>query len=278
MALRKRPAALRQLKKIQTQLCEARGEAGIEQGVVAERLKVRGRTLRDWERSYDSPSTPHLIEWAREYGCRLVFVDSERKFTLPPVSLKDGESFVEHEVRRLVAPMKARRNETGLSRADASILVGVSRTSMQCWEDGEQTPMAIVLIGWGLLFRLRLKLELDKDLRELVERERAERIQVFHPPTRRATPAKALAASAEARDAITTILSPARNVGIQPLRKQYKRERGDIKGFDTALRSLVDDGSVIETIEVATRHYELSSAEEYRRSSFTSGHTEKEKK
>ena len=143
------PAVRRRLGTIQRQLLAARRSTGLHQQALAELLGVSTRTLRDWERRYDHPSTPNLIGWTYAVGFRLVFTELEGGGVRAPVSLGPGESFVEHEVRRLTVLLKARREEREISQTDLSLLIGVGRSSLQRWEYGGQTPMALYLISWS---------------------------------------------------------------------------------------------------------------------------------
>ncbi|WP_230420543.1 helix-turn-helix domain-containing protein [Catenulispora pinistramenti] len=118
--------------------------------------------MRDWEKQYDNPSTAHLIGWAYEFGDRLVLRVPKVVPELPPVVLLPGETtFVEHEVRRLAATLKARRKVLKLSQTGLGRLVGVGRSSLQRWEDGQDSPTALNLIMWATVLGYTLDLMHD---------------------------------------------------------------------------------------------------------------------
>ena len=143
------PAVRRRLAAIQRRLLVARKAAGLSQEKLAGVLGVSSRSLRDWERGYDIPGLAHLIDWARVLGFRLVLVELEAGPVLAPVSLGPGESLVEHEVGRMAVPLKVRREERGISQTDLGLIVGVTRSSLQRWEDRQQIPVAVSLVSWA---------------------------------------------------------------------------------------------------------------------------------
>ena len=120
MALRVGSAVRRRLNAMQRQLEVARQAAGMERQVLAGSLGVTPRTLRDWERCYETPSMPNLIGWAHAFGFRLTLVDRQGAVMLPPVPLPSGLSLVEHEVGRFAVALKARREAGNGTRAPAS--------------------------------------------------------------------------------------------------------------------------------------------------------------
>ncbi|WP_228564076.1 helix-turn-helix domain-containing protein [Catenulispora rubra] len=149
MVVQASPAVRRRLVAIQRRLLAERLAAELDQQVVAELLGVSSRSVQSWECCYDHPSTPHLIGWAYGVGFRLVLIELEVGTVLAPVSLGPGESLAEHEVRRLTAPLKPRRQERDISQTDLGRIVGVGRSSLQRWEDGFQVPVALFLIAWA---------------------------------------------------------------------------------------------------------------------------------
>lgn len=160
MELRGGAGARRRLNEIQSQLLAARHHTGLAQQTLSERLGVASRTLRDWEKGYDSPSLKHLISWAYLLGFRLVIVDPVIGLECAPVVLKRGETLELHEMRRLTEPLKIRRKERKLSQGDLALLLGVSRASIQRWEDSEKFPQPIALIAWA--GRLEYSVELNQ--------------------------------------------------------------------------------------------------------------------
>lgn len=163
MVLRVGPAVRRRLGAIQQQLEAARKAAGTEQHVLAVSVGVSDRTLRGWERCYDIPSMPNLIRWARLLGFRLALMDRRGAVMLPPVSLPSGESLVEHELRRFAGALKARREDREISQTDLSLIVGVSRSSLQRWEDGLQDPIVLSLMAWADRLGCTVDLVPDRD-------------------------------------------------------------------------------------------------------------------
>ena len=164
MALRVGSAVRRRLETMQKQLAPARLAAGLEQEMLAESLKVSPRTLRDWERCYEIPSMPNLIGWAHVLGFRLAVVGPGISRELVSVSLRPGESFAEHEVRRLAVVLKARRQDREISQTDLALIVGVSRASLQRWEDGMQDPIVLSLAVWADRLGCRVDLVPDGSL------------------------------------------------------------------------------------------------------------------
>lgn len=149
MDLRGSARALRRLSEIQAQLLSARHAAKMSQQSLSDQLHVASRTLRDWEKGYDTPSMKHLITWAHLLGFRLVIVDPLESSEPAPVELESDESFLHHEMRRLVEPLWRNRKARNLSQRDLALLLGVSRASVQRWEDSEKFPRPIALIAWA---------------------------------------------------------------------------------------------------------------------------------
>lgn len=149
MQLRVNAATRQRLVAVQTQLADVRREAGMGRATLAELLGVKERSVRDWERCYDHPSTQNLVGWGYVFDLRLVFRELVIREPLVPVSLAHGETLVKHEMRRLASPLKKRRTEKGTSQTDLALTVGVSRSSLQRWEDCDQTPTVLCLATWA---------------------------------------------------------------------------------------------------------------------------------
>ena len=149
MELRGAAAARQQLFNMQEQLYEFRRTLGVRQMDAAHLLGVADRTFRDWEKCYDSPGQPHLINWAYALGHRLALTDRDYNPELSmSVTLKNGESFALHETRRLMVPLWRRRKNRRLSQTDLAVLLGSSRASVQRWEvDGCCQP--VVMVAWA---------------------------------------------------------------------------------------------------------------------------------
>ncbi|MEZ0113605.1 transcriptional regulator with XRE-family HTH domain [Catenulispora sp. EB89] len=160
MELRGGSGARKRLTEIQSQLLTTRHTAGLAQQTLSEWLGVASRTLRDWEKGYDSPSLKHLISWAYALSFRLAIVDPLISSEFSPVILENGESFELHEMRRLTRPLCFRRKERRLSQGDLALLLGVSRSSIQRWEDSEKFPQPVALIAWA--GRLEYSVELNQ--------------------------------------------------------------------------------------------------------------------
>jgi transcriptional regulator with XRE-family HTH domain len=160
MGLRVNAAVQRRSNAIQLQLLAAREAAGVSREELSKTLRVSNRTLRDWERRYESPSFTNLLNWARELGFRLAIVDRLGSSELSPITGQDdGAPWEVQEMRRLTPPLKSRRLARRISQTDLGLIVGVSRSSLQRWEDGEQLPRLIALIVWA--DRLDLAVELQ---------------------------------------------------------------------------------------------------------------------
>lgn len=160
MELRGNARARRRLGEIQSQLWSARQAAKLQQQVLSDLLGVASRTLRNWEKGYDSPSLRHLITWAHALGFRLAIVDPPESPELSPVTLENGETFELHEMRRLAEPLWIKRRELRLTQDDLALLVGVSRSSIRAWEEAEKFPQPVALIAWAS--RLEYSVELNQ--------------------------------------------------------------------------------------------------------------------
>ncbi|WP_194910350.1 helix-turn-helix domain-containing protein [Catenulispora rubra] len=160
MQLRRATGSRRRLTEIQSELLVARRTAGLAQLTLSDWLGVASRTLRDWEKGYDSPSLRHLIGWAYALEFRLAAVDQLKTPELLPVMLEDGESLELHEMRRLTQLLRTKRRERKISQGDLALLLGVSRSSIQRWEDSEKFPQPIALIAWA--GRLEYSVELNQ--------------------------------------------------------------------------------------------------------------------
>ena len=163
MALRVNAAAQRRSNAIQSQLLAARETTGQSRESLSEILEVSNRTLRDWERRYESPSFTNLLRWARELGFRLAIVDRRGGPEPPRATAEDDAPWEVQEIRRLAPPLKSRRLARKISQTDLGLIIGVSRSSLQRWEDGEQLPRLIALIVWAD------RLDLTVELHPLVE-------------------------------------------------------------------------------------------------------------
>lgn len=160
MDLRGSAAAGRRLNEIQSQLLSARHAVKLPQQTLSDLLGVAARSLRDWEKGYDTPSMKHLITWADLLGFRLVVVDPLRSSEPAPVELESDKSILQHEMQRLVEPLRSKRKAQKLSQSDLAFLLRVSRASVQRWEDAEKFPRPIALIAWA--DRLGCSLELNQ--------------------------------------------------------------------------------------------------------------------
>ncbi|MBS2554086.1 transcriptional regulator [Catenulispora sp. NL8] len=149
MVLRVNAAAQRRLNAIQGQLLAARLAAKMSQEALGEVLGVTSRSLRDWEKHYDSPSLGHAFDWAQRLGFRLALADRLVEATAFPVEVKHHHIWQMQEYRLLAPFLKARRRARKISQTDLGLIVGVTRSTLQRWEDGEQFPRLIGLIVWA---------------------------------------------------------------------------------------------------------------------------------
>lgn len=160
MVLRITVAAQRRLREIQTQLLLARRAAELTQTSLSSLAGVSTRALQAWEKGSDAPNVDHLLCWVRELGFRIAITESAGGSATPMVAeLQDGDSWEAREMRRLALPLRTRRRERKLSQADLGLLIGVSRSSLQRWEDGNMFPRSIALIVWA--DRLGYSVELE---------------------------------------------------------------------------------------------------------------------
>lgn len=151
--------ARRRLNEIQSQLLSARHDAGLTQLTLSALVGVASRSLRDWEKGRDTPSLRHLINWAHALKFRLAIVDPSRNRRYSPAASDDDAPFEIHELRRLAMPLESIRRERDLSQGDLALLLGVSRSSVQRWEDAEKFPRPTTLIAWA--GRLKCAVRLD---------------------------------------------------------------------------------------------------------------------
>jgi transcriptional regulator with XRE-family HTH domain len=150
MGLRVNGAAQRRLNAIQSQLLATRLAAGMSRASLGDLLSISSRTLRDWEKCYSSPGLANALNWARTLGFRLVVTD---RLTGPqPIAAApdgDGALWEVQEMRRLAPPLKARRLARKISQTDLGLICGVTRSSLQRWEDAERLPRLVALIVWA---------------------------------------------------------------------------------------------------------------------------------
>lgn len=149
MGLRVSAAAQRRVNAIQAQLLAARVAARVSQEALGEALSVTSRSLRDWERRYDSPSLAHAFDWAQRLGFRLALADRLSEQADLPVEAEQHPIWQMREYRLLAPPLKARRRARKISQTDLGLIVGVTRSTLQRWEDGVQLPRLIALIVWA---------------------------------------------------------------------------------------------------------------------------------
>jgi DNA-binding XRE family transcriptional regulator len=130
------------------------------QEALAARIGVSDRILRHWEKLAGEPSLAHCITWAFHVRRRLVLRDRLGEVTYVP-SGPDSLDWQRQEFRRWAALLKARRRSRGISQTDTGLIVGVSRTTLQRWEDGLTTPTMIRMLVWA--DRLDFTLDLAPD-------------------------------------------------------------------------------------------------------------------
>lgn len=145
-------------RSLQAELLAARETAGIAREALASRLEVSPRTLRDWERRYDSPGLENMFSWARELGFRLVLEDRLGQVAFLPAAMAQGDDWRLQEMRRMIPLLKSRRRDRKVSQTDLSLILGVSKSSLQRWEDGDQLPRLIALVVWTDRLDYRLAL------------------------------------------------------------------------------------------------------------------------
>lgn len=158
--LRVNTSMQRRLDSIQTKLYLARQSESMTRDALAAALGVASRTLRDWEKCYDSPSLGHMLNWAHRLGYRLTLSDRLGRAELSStVAEDDVPSWELREMRRLVPALKSRREERKISQTDLALIIGVTRSTLRRWEDGAQLARPIALIVWS--DRLDFTLELE---------------------------------------------------------------------------------------------------------------------
>lgn len=143
-------AALRQqLNDLSTLLRSTRIDAGLRRRSLAAELQVSTTALADWETCADDPTMSHLIRWASALGFRLAIVDPVGSPELSPARLDEGESWEEHEMRRLATALWARRRSRRMSQESLAVQIGVGRISMQRWESTQVFPRPIAFLAWA---------------------------------------------------------------------------------------------------------------------------------
>ena len=142
-------ASVRQyLDELLNQLRSARREAELPQRLLAPQVQVATTSLADWEARRDDPTMAHLIRWADALGFRLVIVDPRGSPNLSAGRSGEGESWEQCEMRRLAAALRIRRRSWDMSQETLADLVGVSRISMQRWENVQVFPRPIAFLVW----------------------------------------------------------------------------------------------------------------------------------
>jgi transcriptional regulator with XRE-family HTH domain len=159
MGLRVNAAVQRRLNAVQSQLLAARLAAGLLREDLASTLGISSGTLRDWEMRYGTPSLANMLSWARELGFRLAVVDRLAEPEPASSAPDDDAPWEVREMHRLAPQLKSRRLTRKISQTDLGLICGVTRSSLQRWEDAEQLPRLIALIVWA--DRLDLAVELQ---------------------------------------------------------------------------------------------------------------------
>ncbi|MFD0635429.1 helix-turn-helix transcriptional regulator [Catenulispora yoronensis] len=171
--LRVNAAMQRRLDSIQTKLLLARQASAITRETLADDLGIAKRTLRDWETCYDSPSLAHALNWASRLGYQLTLADRLGKAKPEPVAAEGEAPWELREMRRLTPPLKSRREARKISQEDLALIIGVARSTLRRWEDGEQLSRLIALIVWSDRLDFTLDLEPRPQLRRSAALARA---------------------------------------------------------------------------------------------------------
>jgi DNA-binding XRE family transcriptional regulator len=146
MALHVSQSAKLSVRGLQKQLYAARVDADISREDLAADLGVKPRTLRDWEKGYVVPSLTNATNWAHRLEHRFLLTDRLGAEMVFPPDVDPGP----WGLMRLLAPfLKARRRERRISQPDLGLIVGVSRCSLQRWEDGVELPRLTALVVWA---------------------------------------------------------------------------------------------------------------------------------
>lgn len=156
----------RRLDSIQTKLFLARQSKGVTREALAATLGIASRTLRNWEQCYDSPSLAHALNWAHSLGYRLTLSDRLGEAKPAPIIAGGGAPWELREMRRLAPALKSRREARNISQTDLALIVGVTRSTLRRWEDGEQLARLIALIAWSDRLDFALELEPRTENRE----------------------------------------------------------------------------------------------------------------
>lgn len=155
--LRTNEKILDRVASMQHQLYEARLAAGTSREDLAKRLGVVPKTLRDWERAYDSPRLTFAMSWAWEFGYRFEIVGHPMAELLPHLA---GEELAKHELRHLAAVLEAAREGLRLTQKDLALMVGVTRSSMTRWCNASMPPRLLALHVWA--YRVNEKVGLSR--------------------------------------------------------------------------------------------------------------------
>lgn len=154
-------AAERALDAIVACLRSAREASGQTRAALAVGLPVLGSTIYDWELGATTPVMRNLILWSGALGYRLVVVGPDGELRRRAVRQRPGEEWERYERRRLATPLRNHRLALGLDQDALGRLVGVSRDSIQRWEQTTVPPRPIAHIVWAQKLGYGIALQRD---------------------------------------------------------------------------------------------------------------------
>lgn len=159
MTLHVDDAAEQVLARILYCLRSERLSAGFSQNALAADLPFRARAISEWETGAVKPTLDHLVLLASKLGQRLVVVGADGELRRGPLRQRHGETRQVFDRRRLVSPLRNRRQALGMTQEKLCELVGVTRDSVQRWELAYVPPRPIALVVWAQMLGYSIDLQ-----------------------------------------------------------------------------------------------------------------------
>lgn len=159
MVLRVDASARSELTALLTELTGARRRRGdLPQQLLAGRLSVATSSLADWEAGRDSPTTVHMILWARELGLRLTIIDQQGHESDAAITPADSDRWEVHEMRRMATALRTERLRQGVLQASLAAQLEMTRRSIVRLERAQGYPRPIGLVVWARTLDRKVRL------------------------------------------------------------------------------------------------------------------------
>lgn len=127
----------------------ARINAGLSQDELAKGLPFRGRAVSEWETGAVEPKLNNLILVADKLQHCMVLVGPHGRLENVLTRRRPGEERVVFLRRQLATPLRNRRLVRRMSQGELSLVVGVSRDSVQRWELAHVPPRPMAHTVWA---------------------------------------------------------------------------------------------------------------------------------